>query len=110
MRKTLAAFGSIAVALTVTLATVALADYQRDDSFGGDGLATAESDGADWYSDVETVDGGYVVAGGWNNGRIVVAKRNEDGSTDTSFTNQGRRIIEVGAYSQGLCRAATTER
>ncbi|MEM7626058.1 MAG: cadherin-like domain-containing protein [Planctomycetota bacterium] len=75
-------------------------DGSLDTGFGGgDGMASLDFDGFNDYAEAVTLqsDGKIVVAGRSRDGvndRIAVARFNADGSVDTSFSSDGKEVLD----------------
>ena len=73
-----------------------------DKSFGGDGKVTTHVDGSGEINDVASMGDGRLVAAGYADNRIAVARYRRDGSRDKTFSGDGWAATLVGAVaSQG---------
>jgi uncharacterized delta-60 repeat protein len=78
-----------------------------DPTFDGDGSAVLEFGGLDFAQEIALQgDGKLVIAGdaGGAGGGVAVARLNADGSPDTTFDGDGRRVLEPrsGDFAEGV--------
>ncbi len=80
-------------------------DGQLDDSFAGDGIATVDFGGPSDFGSGIAIDDGGIVLGGTVGEPMVsdlgVARLDENGDPDNSFSNDGRDTADAGGGEQG---------
>lgn len=76
-----------------------------DTSFSSDGKATTDFGGDDYGSSVAIQSDGKIVVSGYIDGGgavdFAISRYNSDGSLDTSFSSDGKVLIDFGRYDFG---------
>jgi uncharacterized delta-60 repeat protein len=82
-------------------------DGELDASFDNDGKATIAFGGAAEASDVAIQPDGAIVVVGVGGDGFAIARLRADGQLDGSFSNDGRKVIKLGASSAAKAVAVT---